>query len=113
MIHKNLVPANADKNTSFALGVGGRLKLSQRVSFNAEYFYYPDDQTTLKRTNALSLGFDIETGGHVFQLHFSNAQAMFERAYITETAGEWGKGDIFFGFNISRTFVLKKPEGFR
>jgi len=113
VIHKNLVPTKADKNTSFALGVGGRLKLSQRVSFNAEYFYYPDDQTTLDRTNALSFGFDIETGGHVFQLHFSNAQAMFDRAYITETAGKWGKGDIFFGFNISRTFVLKKPEGFR
>jgi len=113
MIHKNLVPTKTDKNTSFALGMGGRVKLSQRVSFNAEYFYYPDDQTSLDRTNALSFGFDIETGGHVFQLHFSNAQAMFERAYITETAGEWGKGDIFFGFNISRTFVLKKPEGFR
>ncbi|MBU1370928.1 MAG: hypothetical protein KJ578_06295 [Bacteroidetes bacterium] len=113
LIHKNLVPTAADKNTSFAIGAGGRLKLSQRVSLNAEYFYYADDQTTLDRTNALSIGFDIETGGHVFQLHFSNAQAMFDRAFITETTGKWSDGGIYFGFNISRTFVLKKPEGFR
>ncbi|MDA3944832.1 MAG: DUF5777 family beta-barrel protein [Bacteroidetes bacterium] len=113
LIHKNLVPTAADKNTSFAIGAGGRLKLSQRVSLNAEYFYYADDQTTLDRTNALSIGFDIETGGHVFQLHFSNAQAMFDRAFITETTGKWSDGGIYFGFNISRTFVLKKPVGFR
>lgn len=113
LIHKNLVPTRTDKNTSFALGIGGRLKLSQRVSFNAEYFYYPDDQTTIEQTNALSVGFDIETGGHVFQLHFSNAQAMFDRAFITETTGKWGDGGIYFGFNISRTFVLQKPKEFR
>ncbi len=83
------------------------------MSFNAEYFYYPDDQTTIERTNALSVGFDIETGGHVFQLHFSNAQAMFDRAFITETTGKWGDGGIYFGFNISRTFVLQKPKEFR
>jgi opacity protein-like surface antigen len=113
LIHKNFVPTREDKNTSFALGIGGRYKLSQRLSLNAEYFYYPSDQTTLQRTDAVSIGFDIETGGHVFQLHISNAQAMFDRAYITETTGSWGKGDIFFGFNIARTFVLKKPKAFR
>lgn len=113
LVHKNLVATRTDKNTSFALGIGGRYKMSQRVSFNAEYFYYAPDQTSLSRTDALSLGFDIETGGHVFQLHISNAQAMFDRAFITETAGKWNKGDIFFGFNISRTFVLKKPKAFR
>jgi len=59
------------------------------------------------------MGFDIETGEHVFQLHISNAQAMFDRAFITETTGKWNKGDIYFGFNISRNFVLKKPEAFR
>jgi hypothetical protein len=58
----------------------------------------------------LSLGFDIETGGHVFQLHFTNAQPMFERTFITETQGEWLKGDIYFGFNIVRVFTIKKPE---
>lgn len=113
VVHKNLVPTRRDKNTSFAMGVGGRYKLTQRVSINAEYFYYPEDQTTLPHTDVLSIGVDIETGGHVFQLHISNGNAMFERAFISETSGKWTKGDLFFGFNISRTFVLKKPEAFK
>lgn len=113
LVHKNLVPTSKDKNSSFALGLGGRYKLNQRVSVNAEYFWYPEDQTTIQRNDVVSVGFDIETGGHVFQLHISNAQAMFERSFITETAGRWDKGDIFFGFNISRTFVLRKPDTFR
>jgi opacity protein-like surface antigen len=113
IIHKNLVPTRSDENTSYALGVGGRYKLSQRISLNAEYFYYPEKQTTIDRTDVLSIGIDIETGGHVFQLHISNGNAMYERAFITETQGKWNKGDIFFGFNISRNFVLKKPEEFR
>ena len=106
VIHKNLVPTRADKNTSYAVGVGGRYKLNARVSVNAEYFYFPASQTSLQHTDALSLGFDIETGGHVFQLHISNANAMFERAFISETSGKWNKGDLYFGFNISRNFVL-------
>lgn len=61
----------------------------------------------MERHDALSVGFDIETGGHVFQLHFSNAGAMFERAFITESAGRWAKGDIYFGFNLYRNFVIK------
>lgn len=113
VVHKNLVPTKADKNTSFAMGLGGRMKVSQRVSVNAEYFYYPDNQTTLPHTDVLSLGVDIETGGHVFQLHISNGNAMFERAFVSETSGKWSKGDLFFGFNIARTFVIKKPEGFK
>ncbi len=107
VIHKNLVPTRNDQNTSFALGAGGRFKLTQRASFNAEYFFYPSSQTTMERHDALSVGFDIETGGHVFQLHFSNAGAMFERAFITESAGRWAKGDIYFGFNLYRNFVIK------
>jgi opacity protein-like surface antigen len=113
IIHKNLVPTLADKNTSYAVGLGGRLKLTSRMTFNVEYFYYPDDQTTLTKTDIISLGFDIETGGHVFQLHISNGQPMFERAFITETTGKWGSGDVYFGFNISRNFVIVKPEAFR
>ena len=54
--------------------------------------------------NILSLGFDIETGGHIFQLHLSNSQYMIASEYINNTVGAWSKGDIFFGFNISRVF---------
>ncbi|KAA3621885.1 MAG: hypothetical protein DWQ02_27000, partial [Bacteroidetes bacterium] len=63
-------------------------------------------------TNSLSIGFDIETGGHVFQLHFTNSTSMVPKGYITETTGDWTKGDIHFGFNVSRVFTIVKPKGF-
>lgn len=113
IVHKNLVPAAIDKNTAFALGFGGRTKLTQRTAFNFEYFYLLPDQYVNSVNNSLSLGFDIETGGHVFQLHFSNSKPMFERGFITETQGKWSRGDIFFGFNITRVFTMRKPEAFR
>lgn len=113
LVHKNLVPTKEDQNTAFAMGMGGRYKLTNRLSLNAEYFYLLPDQYTEEVHNSLSLGFDIETGGHVFQLHFTNAKPMFERGFITETRGRWDKGDIYFGFNITRVFTVRKPEAFR
>jgi hypothetical protein len=110
LIHKNLVPSGQDKNDIFSVGVGGRVKLTKRMSVNAEYFYTPTSQISYDFNQPLSIGVDIETGGHVFQLHFSNAQAFFDRGFITETNGKWSKGDIYFGFGISRVFTIVKPK---
>lgn len=109
VVHRNLVETRLDPNDIFALGMGGRLKLTNRVSLNAEYYYVfsPDNATlNIPVYNPLSIGFDIETGGHVFQLIFTNSVAMIEKGFITETTGQWGKGDVHFGFNISRVFTL-------
>lgn len=107
-IHYNLVPTPKDKNDVFALGIGGRMKVSRRISINAEYNYLPPNQmVTTNVFNSLSLGVDIETGGHVFQLIFSNSQGMIPPYYLAKTTGDWGKGDIYFGFNITRIFDLK------
>lgn len=106
--HRNLVTLASEPNDLISIGIGGRQKLSRRVSFNAEYYYQLPDYKLNGTTNALSVGFDIETGGHVFQLHFTNSQGMSERTFITETRGKWGKGDIYFGFNISRVFTVGK-----
>ncbi len=110
LVHKNLVPGLKDKNDLYALGFGGRYKLSERISLNAEYFYLLNQPATSVNVNSLSVGVDIETGGHVFQLHFTNSQPMFERGFITETVGKWSKGNIFFGFNISRAFTIVKHK---
>lgn len=110
LIHKNLVLTEEDHNDIFSVGVGGRLKLTQRLSVNAEYFYTPESQISYEFNQPLSVGLDIETGGHVFQLHFSNAQAFFDEGYITETNGKWTDGDIYFGFGISRVFTIVKPK---
>jgi hypothetical protein len=106
--HVNLVPLASDPNDLFALGIGGRQKLTKRVSINAEYYYQHPDYKLSGTTNSFSVGFDIETGGHVFQLHFTNSQGMSERTFISQTTGDWGKGDVFFGFNISRVFTVGK-----
>ena len=108
LIHRNRPDFATDAESVFATGIGGRLKLTKRTSFNGEYNYVFPDQIDDSYTNNLSFSFDIETGGHVFQLLFTNSFGMAERQFITETDGSWGDGDIHFGFNISRTFNFGK-----
>lgn len=110
MVHYNLVPKASDPNDIIALGIGGRQKISKRVSINFEYYYQLPDYKFDATTNSLSIGFDIETGGHVFQLHFTNSPGMTERIFVSETYGRWDKGDILFGFNVSRVFSFKKRK---
>ncbi|MBK9150254.1 MAG: hypothetical protein IPM26_04345 [Saprospiraceae bacterium] len=111
VVHRNLVKTKAEKNDVYALGAAGRIKLSKRVALNAEYIYVLPDQLAPEYKNALSIGFDIETGGHVFQLHFSNSRAMVEPAFITENTRSWDSLEgIHFGFNISRVFTLKRKN---
>jgi len=103
-IHKNLVPTREDPNNIFANGFGGRYKISRKISLNAEYYLLFTSETAEDYSNAMAVGVDIETGGHVFQLHCTNSQTMFSRGFITETTGNWLDGEIFFGFNICRVF---------
>ncbi|MBL7733085.1 MAG: hypothetical protein JNM88_18080 [Chitinophagaceae bacterium] len=110
MVHKNLVQLEKDPNNIYGLGFGGRLKLSKRVAFTWDYTHIVKGLPDSGYYHPLSVGFDIETGGHVFQLHFSNSTGMNERAFITETTGQWGKGEVRFGFNLSRVFQLKKKR---
>ena len=110
IVHRNLVTLTADPNNTYAIGGGARIKLIRRVSFNIDYYYVINKDVSQKTYNPLSVGFDIETGGHVFQLHLTNAIGMNERAFITETTNDWGKGDIQFGFNISRAFQVRKKK---
>jgi hypothetical protein len=110
-VHRNLVATELDPNDLWAMGAGGRLKLSKRISLNAEYFYLVNADNTYMSSpvyNPLSVGVDIETGGHVFQLILTNSLAMIEKGFIGETTGRWMNGDIHIGFNISRVFTLKK-----
>jgi len=116
-VHYNLAKSVNDPNDIFALGAGGRIKLTKRLSFNVEYYHIlpislvAGENYRLPGTkNSLAIGFDIETGGHIFQLHFTNSTGMTEKTFITETTGDFFKGDIHFGFNISRVFTIKKKR---
>lgn len=113
-VHRNLVASELVPNDLWAVGTGGRIKLTKRISLNAEYYYVINaNNTSVSQPfyNPLSVGFDIETGGHVFQLIFTNSLSMIEKSFIGETTGRWLKGDIHFGFNISRVFTLKSNSG--
>jgi hypothetical protein len=109
-IHRNLSGLKSDPNDILAIGIGGRQKLTKRLSLNVEYYYQLPGHKIDSSTNSLSIGIDIETGGHVFQLHFTNSIGMTERTFISENTGKWGKGDILFGFNISRVFNIGKKH---
>ncbi len=118
LVHRNLTESPEDRNDVYAMGVAGRFKLSKRVALNAEYYYVPDGQIATSYVNSLSLGLDIETGGHVFQLHFTNSPDMTYKGFITETQEQWffqgndGRlmSGIRFGFNVSRVFTVVKPK---
>jgi hypothetical protein len=121
LVHRNLVPGTEDKNDVFSIGAAGRVKLNKRLAITAEYYYVlPDQIVSTDYANALSIGIDIETGGHVFQLHFTNATAMNYNGFIAETPNEWfyngpegnNLSSMRFGFNLSRVFTLVKPKGY-
>ena len=110
-IHYNRYPLLRSAKEVFATMIGGRLKFTKRLSLTAEYNYLiPGMLDDVDLQNSLSLGFEIETGGHVFQLIFTNSGGMIESQYIGKTGGDWGDGDIFFGFNITRNFSFGKDK---
>jgi opacity protein-like surface antigen len=112
-VHHNLLATTVDSHNLFAIGAGGKLSLTKRISFNAEYYYRFNKKTyeNQKTYDPLTLGFDIYTGGHVFQLMLTNSISTIEKAFIGETTERWRNGGIHLGFNISRVFTLKKPSG--
>jgi len=106
LIKYQLIELKETRGVVVALGIGGRYKLNQRLTINAEYF----PQLISKGSqyfNAIAIGVDIETGGHVFQLQLTNATSMIEKGFIGENTNNFFNGGIHFGFNISRAFQLK------
>ncbi len=106
LVHRNIVPTAAIDNDIFLVAFAGRMKLTKWISVNAEFIPIVSGHIDPQYKNSLSLGFDIETGGHVFQLHFTNSTSMSDHSIFTETVGDWAKGGVHFGFNVSRVFTL-------
>lgn len=113
LLHSNYVNNSFEPNNLFAVELGTRYKITKRMAILIDYSFPINAFPYEPLTHPLSIGIDIETGGHVFQLHFSNSPGVTERAYIKETNGNWLNGDIGFGFNISRLFQIqhKKIKG--
>ena len=102
--HENFVLDPEQSNSQYAIGFGGRYKFAKRWSLNMDYAAHLNRASNSIYKNPLSIGFDLETGGHVFQMHFTSSQAIDEAGYLGRTTGDWIKGDIFFGFNLARVF---------
>ncbi len=102
--HDNYVMIDSQSNSQYALGFGGRYKLTKRWSLNMDYGWHLNRAKDSPFKNPLSIGVDLETGGHVFQMHFTNAQAMNTNGFLGQSTGDWADGNIYFGFNLSRVF---------
>lgn len=111
LVHYNLVETSSLPNDFKSIGISMRQRISKRVNITGEYFYRIDKLAGYH--DPLTFGLDIETGGHVFQLHVTNATGMTERTFINETTGNWSEKDIRFGFNLVRAFTLKKPKALK
>ena len=109
-IHKNAVDQVRENHDQVAVGIGGRTRITKSVALTGEYYFRLNLPDSNPYHNSLGFGVDIETGGHVFQLVFTNTRGLTERAFITETEGSFGEGDIHFGFNITRTFRLERKK---
>ena len=106
-VRENLQDLNMVKKSNsnqVIMGLGGRMKVSKRMSINLDYAYNFSRHKNSIYNNPLTIGVDIETGGHVFQLLFSNAQSTNEPGFLSNAEGDWSDGNIFFGFNIVRVF---------
>lgn len=113
-VRRNYVPF-MDMNNSMAIGVGGRVRFSKRMAIIADYFHnfrtkesrdYFKDQKDFRFHHPLGIGLEIETGGHVFNMIFTNAAAILENQFIPNTSTSWSDGEFRWGFSISRTFTL-------
>lgn len=111
-VHRNFT-AFRDQNDMFAVGVGGRFKFTRRMALVVDYFLpfrdksdkaYLEQVTATKFYNPLGVGLEMETGGHVFHLNFTNATGIQEMQYIPQTTSSWLKGQYRWGFSISRRF---------
>ncbi len=108
LVHKNTVDQAFEENSNALLGIGGRVKITKSVAITAEYYHRLNEHGNSPFYDPVGFGIDIETGGHVFQLVFTNTRGLTERAFLTETLGDFFDGDIHFGFNVTRMFSFRR-----
>jgi hypothetical protein len=113
MVHQNLVETKAQSHDIYALGLGASVKISRSARFNFEYIPRLNARNEKKLDgtqyyDAFAFGLDVETGGHVFQLHFTNGAGLIEQQFIAQNTNKLSLNTLRFGFNLSRVFSLEK-----
>jgi hypothetical protein len=110
IVYRNQIQSVEDQYVTTSLGFAGRYKVSKRMAVTGEYFYLLPGYRADHYFNSASLGIDIETGGHIFQLHLTNSQGMIEQLYVVQTEGDWLKKGVRLGFNVVRVFTLDRKR---
>ena len=110
IVHRNAVDKTTENNDDYAIAFAGRYKITKSVSLIGEYYDRLNANSNSLYYNSAGFGFDIETGGHVFQMIFTNGFGLNPQSVVTQTVGNISKGDVLFGFNITRTFQLTKRK---
>ncbi len=114
VLFRSVVLAKGDERTMFSAGIAGRYKFTKRFGIVADYYMiaseFRKNNINTDFYNPLGLGIEVETGGHVFTMNFSNAKAIAENNFLANSTSSWGKGQYRFGFTISRMFTLYKPK---
>jgi hypothetical protein len=109
-LYRPVVNQDTTVNNLISLGMGGRFKITKSFALVLEYYLRLNDHSDSPYNDAIGVGLEFETGGHVFQLVFTNSQGMVERQFMAETTGDFFDGDIHFGFNITRAFQLGRKK---
>ncbi|HAP70434.1 MAG TPA: hypothetical protein DCR04_12050 [Flavobacteriales bacterium] len=122
-IHRNFVGNQDGENSLLAMGLAGRFKVAKRVAIIADYFFvftpsffklvhegeYKYDMLGPNKFHMpISIGVEVETGGHVFHIDISNAKGIVSNNFLTESPDSWQYAEIKLGFNISRVFNVGK-----
>jgi len=116
-LHTNYVRSIDQKNI-FAIGGATRIPLTKKFIFVMDYFhsFRKKESRQLYRAqgvefyDAMGVGVEILTQGHMFHLNFTNTGSILENRFIANTRHSWGKGQFRWGFTISRSFVLFRPK---
>jgi hypothetical protein len=108
MVHYNLVNKITDKNDCFLVGGVTRFKFTKRQSITLEYAYRINKYSNSTYYDSFGIGYEIETGGHVFQVHLTNSFGLTENQYFMYTGSSWSNMGVRLGFNISRVFALSR-----
>jgi len=111
-IHRNFVESSQADNDVWDVGLAARYLFGEQYSVTVDYHYLLSKYTAEKFNNSLTIGFNILTAGHVFSLFATNSLGIIEQQFIPATEGSWLKGDIHFGFTISRSFTISEPDYF-
>jgi plastocyanin len=100
-----------DEADLFALGLGARYSINERFAIVGDYFY-PFSSFRQSRggeyQNPMGIGLEINTGGHVFTINFTNSTSLIDNTYIPYTTANWLKGQFRLGFTIARKFNIRK-----